>query len=350
MRPAYRHWARGFVWLVVLTVAVWVGQGVISRRAVRPTPTSGPSASPAATATIEPSPVPSDTPTEGSAAAVPTSKPSPTPRPARPITKLGPEISRGTNVVLGKPKVIKLRNATREYVAELRQQMGPDGLIVVRFHDQADTNIDPRQSARDWHGRMRSEMLAFRDAGAPNIAFETGVNEPTNEQMDWLVPYSLEVITLMHNDGLHCVAGNPAVGNWSEEVWPKFKPVIDILRPGDYVGLHEYWVDTADIANPWHCGRWTLPPIATVLGNTRIVITECGRDQVEGRGKPGWKRTCSEEDYLWDLETYDILLNQHPNVVGATVFTLDKDWPDFDVYNIWPQVVYRYGLTPTPQP
>ena len=181
MRHAYRYWGRGFLLLVVLTIAVWVGQSVVSRRAVRPTPTSGPSASPAATLTIEPSPVPSPTPIEGTAAA-PTTEPSPTPRPARPITKLGPEISRGTNVVLGKPKVIKLRNATREYVAELRQQMGPDCLIVVRFHDQADTNIDPRQSARDWYGRVRSEMLAFRDAGAPNIAFETGVNEPTDRK------------------------------------------------------------------------------------------------------------------------------------------------------------------------
>ena len=327
----------------------------ISCRAPRPLVIVGPSDAPTGTATAEPSEQPTETPGEeatGEATRKPTRtrKPKPTPRPARPISKIGVEISRGTNVSLGKPKVVKLRNVTREYVGEVRKAVGPDCLIVIRFHDQADTNIDPRQSARDWYGRMRGEMLAFRDAGAPHIAFETGVNEPPNEQMDWIVQYSLELIPLMHNDGLRCVAGNPGAGNWAEDVWPRFKPVIDILRPDDFVGLHEYWVDTGDIDNRWHCGRWTLPQIAAVLGNTKIVITECGRDTVEGRGKPGWKETCSEEDYLWDLETYDILLNQNPNIVGATVFTLDKDWQAFDVYGIWEQVVYRYSLTPTPQP
>jgi hypothetical protein len=254
-------------------------------------------------------------------------------------------------VSLGNPPVVKLRNVSREYVGEVRNLVGPDCLIVIRFEfDEPDTGADPRQAARDWFARRRGDMLAMRDAAAPNIAFETAVNECPEGLLDWYVQFSLELIPLMHADGLRCVAGNPGVGQWSEEGWARFKPVIAILRPDDFIGLHEYWVDTPDIGNRWHCGRWTIPAIASVLGNTRIVITECGRDVVEGRGLPGWRRTCNTEDFLWDLEEYDALLRQFPNVVGATVFTLDPNWPDFDATSLWPQVVFRYSLTPTPVP
>ncbi|MDI7275739.1 MAG: hypothetical protein QME94_07160 [Anaerolineae bacterium] len=307
-----------------------------------PTPSATPSSTgtPSSTATLSGSPTLTSTP-----------RPTNTPRPARIIRKIGPEIYGGTRAPLGKPPVIKLRNVSREYVAEVRQLAGPDCLIVIRFeHDQPDAASDPRQAARDWHGRRRQEMLAMRDGAAPNIAFETAVNECPEQILDWYVQFSLELIPLMHADGLRCVAGNPGVGEWTEEGWARFRPVIAILRRDDFVGVHEYWVDTPDIGNRWHCARWTIPGIAAVLGNARIVVTECGRDVVEGRGLPGWRRTCNTEDFLWDLEEYDAVLRQFPNVVGATVFTLDPNWADFDATSLWPQVVYRYSLTPTPAP
>jgi len=302
----------------------------------KPTATAAPSA----TLTLTNTPAPTKT-----------RAPTKTPRPARPIKKLGPEISMGTNVVLGKPPVLKLRNVTREYVGEVRQTVGPDTLIIIRFQ-QGEPKIegDPRQVARDWYASHRDDILAMKALGGPNIAFETAINECPDEHLDWYVQFSLELIPMMHNDGVRVVAGNPAVGGWGEENWPKFKPVLNILKPDDFLGLHEYWVDTADLNNRWHVGRWTIPEIAAVIGNTKIVITECGRDVVEGRGKPGWQLTCDADTYLWDLETYDALLRQYPNVVGACVFTIDKNWPKFEVYDIWPQVVFRYSLTPTPQP
>ena len=257
----------------------------------------------------------------------------------------------GTHTPLGKPPVVKLRNVTREYVGEVRQEIGPGGLIVIRFgSDEADARLEPRQAAREWFARRREDMLAMKALGEPNIAFESPVNEPPDDLLDWYVQFCLEWVPLMHRDGLRCVVGNPAAGTWNEKNWPKFKPVIAILRPDDFVGLHEYWSDTEDIDNRWHCGRWTIPEIAAVLGNTKIVVTECGRDRVEGRGQPGWQRTCDEETFLADLEKYDALLRQYPNVVGATAFTIDPNWPAFNLFGIWPQVVFRYTLTPTPPP
>jgi hypothetical protein len=330
--------------------AMWIAGGVLGSLRLPETPTATATASttlaptPSATSTVTATP-------SRTAAATATRKPTNTPRPPRPINKIGPEILGGTRLALGRPPVIKLRNVSREYVAEVRQLVGPDCLIVIRFeHDEPNKKGDPRQEARGWFARRRDDMLAMRDAAAPNIAFETAVNEATEEELDWLVQFSLELIPLMHADGLRCVTGNPAVGHWNVENWPKFAPVLAAMRPDDFLGLHEYWSDTGDIANRWHCGRWTIPEIAAVLGDVRIVVTECGRDRVEGRGDSGWRRTTSAEDFVYDLEEYDRLLRESPNVVGATVFTLDPNWPDFDASHLWPQVVFRYSLTPTPAP
>jgi hypothetical protein len=59
------------------------------------------------------------------------------------------------------------------------------------------------------------------------------------------------------------------------------------MRPGDLLGLHEYWIDQADIQNRYHCGRWTL---VSALANVPIVVTECNRDKwkAAGGGRAGY--------------------------------------------------------------
>lgn len=330
----------------VLGICLWIGGNALERIALlsTPTPAATPTTAPSVTSTVTPTP-------SSTATATATPRPTNTPRPPRPIAKIGPEISAGTNLPLGGPPAIKLRNVSREHVAEVRALAGPDTLLVIRFEfDQPSSHGDPRQEARDWFARRRADMLAMNAAAAPNIAFETAVNECPGDLLAWYVDFSLELIPLMHADGLRCVAGNPAVGQWSVEQWSEFAPVLAILRPDDLLGVHEYWVDTGDIANPWHCARWSIPEIAAVLGDVKIVVTECGRDVVEGYGQPGWRRTCNSEDMLYDLEEYDALLRRFPNVIGATAFTIDPTWPDFNLYDLWPSVVFRYSLTPTPVP
>ncbi len=331
--------------VILITLGGYVAAfalGMAVGRRPASTPTTAPSITPSTTASATPSvsPTPSSTGTLS-----PTPRPTKTPRPARPILKIGPEISAGTNVPLGRPPVVKLRNVSREYVAQVRWSVGPDCLIVIRFQfDEPSVKEEPRQAARDWYARRRADILAMKAAAAPNIAFETAVNECADQDLDWYVQFSLELIPLMHADGVRCVAGNPAVGNWNEKLWPKFAPVLAILKPDDLLGVHEYWKEPADIDNRWYCGRWSIPDIAAVIGNVKIVVTECGRDGPDS----GWRNSIDAGDYLWELETYDALLRQFPNVVGATTFTIDRNWPNHDVYDIWPQVVFRYSLTPTP--
>jgi murein DD-endopeptidase MepM/ murein hydrolase activator NlpD len=67
---------------------------------------------------------------------------------------------------------------------------------------------------------------------------------------------------------------------------------------------------------------------------------------VEGKGQPGWQRTCSAEEFLGDLKEYNDLLESWPNVVGATVFqagSIDPQWAAFDATPVWPRVISEYG-------
>ncbi len=312
----------------VAAFALGLAVGRQPAAAPAPAPSTTPSATPSVTPSVSPSP-------SGTYTETPTPRPTKTPRPPRPILRIGPEICGGTRAILGRSPVVKLRNVSREYVAEVRWTLGPDSLIVIRYEfDQPSVKEEPRQAARDWFARRRADMLAMKAAGGHNIAFETAVNECADQDLDWYVQFSLELIPLMHADAIRCVAGNPAVGNWNEKSWPKFKPVLAILNPDDFLGVHEYWRDPAEIDNRWYCGRWSIPEIAAIIGNTKIVVTECGRDGPSS----GWKASLDAGDYLWELESYDAVLRQFPNVVGATAFTMDSNWPAYDVNEIWPQV------------
>jgi hypothetical protein len=120
------------------------------------------------------------------------------------------------------------------------------------------------------------------------------------------------------------------------------------MQPGDYVCLHEYWIDTADIDNRWHCGRWTMVP---QLAGKAIAITECGRDIVEGHGQAGWQKTCNADTFIADLRKYSSVMSMTPGVKGGTVFqagSSDTQWAAFNVAGIWGRVVSEYTVAVTP--
>lgn len=61
-----------------------------------------------------------------------------------------------------------------------------------------------------------------------------------------------------------------------------------------------------------------------------LVVTECGRDAVEGcEGKPGWKRQAvSAEQYAKELLAYATELEKDDYMLGAVVYTFGP-WQDF---------------------
>lgn len=267
------------------------------------------------------------------------------------MNKLGLHIIGGWRGSLGRARLVKLMDVSTEYVAQVRAEVGPQALIIVRWFQTAQPLDNPAARAQQFVARYQGEMLAMNQLAGPNLAFE-GYNEIADSDAAAYAEFEVERLRLMHQLGLHSVVGNWSVGTPDIPVWRTYQPVLDAMWPSDWIGLHEYWPWGIGIDNRWWCGRWTMVP---QLAGRRIVVTECGRDIVEGRGQPGWRLSCDAEQYLRDLEAYNDLLERFPNVLGATVFSAGYGWENFDVSEVWPRVVARYSVpqsypTVTPAP
>jgi hypothetical protein len=240
------------------------------------------------------------------------------------------------------PRLIKLVDASPEYVREIRGKVGAACLIIVRWVES--NRLD--DGAKDWFNRHFVEMRNMTD---PNVAFE-GPNEIPDQLAMRYAVWESQRLALMHAANLRSVVGNWSVGVPDLPTWDVYAPMLSLLKPTDFIGLHEYWSDHADIANTWHCARWTL--CAPLLTNQPIVITECGRDVVEGEGFAGWQRSASPVEFINDLGEYNKLLESYPNVLGACVFQVgsrDRQWQTYDVSAIWPFITAKYtGATTMP--
>jgi len=266
------------------------------------------------------------------------------------MDKLGLHVIEGYSGTLGKPRLVKLVDVSPAYVAQVRAEVGPNCLIIVRWVEPTELYND---AAQDWFRRHEPMLRAMSQYGP--IAFE-GYNEVPDEEAALYCRFEVERLALMHAAGLHSVVGNFSVGTPDLPTWAAYKPMLDEMQDGDWLGLHEYWSDSADVSNPWHVGRWRLVP---ELANVPIIVTECGRDVVEGQGAAGWRRTCNADEFLADLRAYNSVLMQQDRVLGATVFTggrIYSDWEHFNVNDIWGRVIMEYdphrevSPKPTPQP
>lgn len=267
------------------------------------------------------------------------------------MNKIGLHVLGKFDGYLGRPAVVKLVDATPEYVRDIRGRVGVDCLIVVRWWEREQPLDHPEQRAREWFNRKLPAMQAATAHGRdPNVAFES-YNEIADSQAHNYGVFECTRMGLMHAHGLRSVVGNWSVGVPDIPTWHTYEPVLASMRPDDLVGLHEYWSDYGDIDNPWHCGRWQMVP---ALRDKAIVVTECGRDAVEGRGEPGWQKTTHADQYIEDLKKYDALLCRFPNVVGGLVFLagtwFDRKWDPYSVNGIATRIIGTPSVEPCPEP
>jgi murein DD-endopeptidase MepM/ murein hydrolase activator NlpD len=246
------------------------------------------------------------------------------------LGKIGIHILSGYTGNLGKPRIVKLVDPSPEYIRQVRTLVGDACTMVIRWTEAVQPLSTPVQNARDWFARRRPSMVDAR-------ALYEGYNEVADEQAAPFAAFEVERLRLMHGDGLRSAVGSWSVGVPDIPVWATYAPVLAAIRDGDAVSLHEYWIDAPDVGNQWHVGRWRLVP---QLDNIKIVVTECGRDFVEGRGYSGWKldKSLSANSYLAELRGYGAILDRFSNVLGATVFTagqiIDPQWQPFEVNSI----------------
>lgn len=257
--------------------------------------------------------------------------------------KLGPHIIGGTWQRLGKPCILKVGNVSVDYVRQLRQQVGRQTLIVVRWIDEPINWDDPVRDAQDWLRRHTAEMAGMTAYGSDTQVVFEGLNEVPRERQMQHVVWEMERLA-----GAHAIRRRSAVGSWSVGVpdfpdWAVYQPVLNAMRSDDVVAVHEYWADEADLRDPgrWHFGRFSLVP---QLRDKKIIVTEAGRDLINGRGGPWQSAQCNSEQYLNEFQVADDFYCQFPNVLGWVAFTIGQSgdrWAKYDCGPIWDKVVER---------
>lgn len=113
----------------------------------------------------------------------------------------------------------------------------------------------------------------------------------------------------------------------------------------DAWSLHEYWGHQG--FSTWNALRYRRYHDLLNGQHPPIIITECGRDRVEG-GKGGWMNDgLSGDQYLAELLAYNGEIEKDAYVIGATPFTSGPtdDWHAFDMDGISPKI--PGGLPPT---
>lgn len=254
------------------------------------------------------------------------------------LENLAAHILNGYGGPLGKPRIIKCVDMSVEAVREVRAKVGPDTLVIWRKVEEAQPLDDPVRRAHEWMERHRADILALDD---PLIVFE-GYNEIVDAESVAYAEFEVTRVGLLHAINRNAAVLCSSVGTPDLHVWAVYQKVLDALRPGDVVALHEYWSDEADLENRWHVARFSLVP---QLAGKAIVITECGRDFVEGKGS-GWRDAgISEEQYLKELRRASAIYHQYPQCRGAVVFqigSIDSKWRPYDVAALQPRIVAEY--------
>jgi len=242
--------------------------------------------------------------------------------------KVGTHVIKGTSIPLGHPPIAVLYNCDAAYYRQVRAEVGDDCIICFRVDNGVTQNV----------------VEATRH---PRAVLQS-INEPvihTPEEARRLCDGELSRMQFVRELGGHYCLFSFAVGNPADlSLWQYLMPAIDAMEPGDYVGLHAYW--GIDPTNTWHVARWQHVP---ELRDVPIIVTEGGRDVVEGQGFPGWKGHVNREQYLEEIETVNGIMESFPNVHGYALYTLgtenDPRWRNFAIDDIWPSI--RYTQVPT---
>jgi hypothetical protein len=255
----------------------------------------------------------------------------------------------------------------------------PDTTFVGRlFLDgEPDFNVPspgPIKAARDTCARI----LPWAERMGETYSYWQGVNEPIISSpiaMQRFAAFEAERTRIMAAHGFRVVVGSFSVGNPSLPYWRQFLPALEAAR--QYHGalaLHEYAWPTLDRDAPWYALRhrkvyhgepdhdWAGFP--SHLKSLPLLITECGLDGLleQGSRPRGWRALhgADPDRYLRQLDWYNTQLLRDPYVIGAAIYCLATPDPQWQSYDVWPNLagmlagaakpLYRLGKKPPEEP
>lgn len=257
---------------------------------------------------------------------------------------LGPHCIRSTPEALAWSRVAPVVKAL-DTVEPLRIAR-EDALRIFRHYFPTQ---DWSRSAESIVGEILNALGGYRH---PRLLAEVAFNEV--READW--PKLQRIVEIMEDAGIACCGPCWATGTYEAQDW-------FIARAHNWgslasINVHGYWGDQGfwevrpdGTKISWHALRFTQfwnpvdPP---------LLITECGRDAIEG-GKGGWlKDGISAEQYVAELKAYDAELVKLPYVLGATVYTAgayqdnNPSQTPYNVDSIIPLLLEQEGSQPLP--
>lgn len=186
------------------------------------------------------------------------------------------------------------------------------------------------QSLQNPQGVANTIINALNDYDHSNLYVEV-YNEAyqSSAEIQDYCDFLTQVITYLHAANLKVAAFSFSTGNPDYPVWSYIRSRR--FCGADAVAIHEYWGDQGfTLQNALrHRTLWQV-------GDPKILITECGRDAVEG-GKAGWKiSNITQDEYINELVAYDLQIQQDSYILGATPFTAGPtpDWQNFSTDEI----------------
>ncbi len=203
----------------------------------------------------------------------------------------------------------------------------PEALRIFRhfFKDQ-----DWSRSAEDIAGELVDALHGYRH---PMLVVEVAFNEV--RYVSWEKMWKLSDI--IHAQGIRTSGPCWSTGDFDGGEWLEGRQ--NLWGGLNFINLHTYFSKNGFTI--WNALRWTQYWNGSF--DPKVIISEAGIDAVEG-GTPGWKLSgISGEEYVALLAAYDAELQQHPEVIGATVFTAgpypDSQWVPYDVDGIIPLIL-----------
>lgn len=188
--------------------------------------------------------------------------------------------------------------------------------------------INPKGAAQRLVGTILAVLGGYRRAG---LHVEL-LNEIGKSRRAAYVALCKEAIPLLKAAGLKVCGPSWATGDFEQEDWDAF-----VNLGWDAIALHAYW--SSNGFSKWNALRWQQ---YWKPGQPLVLITECGRDRVRDGTLSvndgyipvsgtnfGFKaQGITDEDFLKELEAYDLKLKADPAVMGATGFTTSPtdDW------------------------
>jgi hypothetical protein len=190
-------------------------------------------------------------------------------------------------------------------------------------------------------GRLLGGLAGYRH---PRLHVEL-LNEVHRDRSPEYRALALKAVPLLRAQGLKVALPSWSTGSYEQEDWDGWRAIG--WAGADAIALHAYWGDQG--FSPWHALRYER---FWEPGDPPVIVSECGRDAVEG-GRGGWRADgLTDERYLRDLVAYDAALARDPYVHGACVFTSSPspDWANYDIDPLCQRLADLSGPIPAPAP